>query len=89
MQGQSKPNNSDRAGNGSDDSGEQAERDAAEQNEVASSMARSLLKRIDNAIRNAGQDAGSSQDGDSCGDTGQFWSGVDDRTRTRTVARAH
>ena len=73
----------------SDDSDDRAERDAAEQREVASSLIGQLLRRIDNATRGAGQEEGSSQDDDDLGTSGQLWPGVEDRTRTRMATRAH
>ena len=73
----------------SDDTDDRAERDAAEQREVASSLIGQLLARIDNATRGTGQEEDSSQDDGDLGTGGRLWPGVKDRTRTRMATRAH
>ena len=69
--------------------GDQAERDAAEQQEIASYMVQAMLRRIDIATESASQEVDSSQDGGSDGGTDQLYPSVNDRARTRTVGRAH
>ena len=82
-----KPSDNDRASESED--GEQAERDAAEQQEIASYMAQAMLRRIDIATESARQEVDSSQDGGNDGGTDQLYPGVNDRAKTRTLGRAY
>ena len=72
-----------------EDLGTRAERDAAEQRGVASTLIGQLLARIDNATSGIDTDAESDHWGGGADTVGPIWPGPDDMARTRIAARAH
>ena len=66
-----------------EDAATKAERDAAEQREVVSTLVGPLLDRTDSATRGIGNDAGPGHSEDVLGTDGQIWPDPDDRARSR------